>query len=205
MNVHPAHLRSFMVFGAAVVMTAAACAAQAQPSTTRPPAKPVVTTAEQPMAFGVIDIGAVLRESTATQALQRQMQLEQDNYQNAFDKEQRELRLAEEDIERERGSLAAEVYADKRRAFQERLTKAGTDFRARRRQLEETFSAANTQVNKTLTAIIDELAVKNGLSVVLRREAVLYQKNAVDITAAAAALLNARMPSVAVVIPPVSP
>jgi hypothetical protein len=40
---------------------------------------------------------------------------------------------------------------------------------------------------------------------VLRREAVLYQKNAVDITAAAAALLNARLPSVAVTVPAATP
>lgn len=158
--------------------------------------------ADHPLLIAIIDIGAVLRDSNAALDLQRQMQEQQDIYQAAFDKEQRELRLAEDEIERERSSLSAEAYRDKRQAFQDRLSKATTDFRNRRRQLEEAFGAANAQINKALAAAIDDLATKNGINIVLRREAVLFQKDAIDMTQAAVGLLNERLPTVKIVLPP---
>jgi hypothetical protein len=98
-----------------------------------PAAKPPA--ADHPLLIAIIDIGAVLRDSSAALDLQRQIQEQQDIYQAAFDKEQRELRQAEDAIERERSSLSAEAYRDKRQAFQDKLSKATSDFRNRRRQL----------------------------------------------------------------------
>jgi len=190
---------------AAGFLVAATSGLQAQPSAApgRGVAKPAPPPAEvPPMVVGIIDIGAVLHDSTAAQDLQHQMQLQQDSYQADFEKEQRELRSAEEEIERERSSLSADIYGEKRRVFQERVNKAAVDFRNRRRRLEDAFNVANGQITKALMAAIDELAVKNGVSVVLRREAVLYQKNAIDLTQPAIALLNARLPSVSIVLPP---
>ncbi len=157
---------------------------------------------QPPLRIAIIDIGAVLRDSSAALDLQRQMQEQQDIYQVAFEKEQRELRLAEDDIERQRSSLPADTYRDKRQAFQDRLNKAAGDFRNRRRQLEEAFGVANAQINKTLAAVIDDLATKNGISVVLRREAVLFQKDAIDLTQAAVGLLNQRLPNVKIAVSP---
>ena len=174
-------------------------AAAPVPAPAPPPPKPAP--AADNLVVGIIDIGAVLNESTAAQALQRQLQIEQDKYQVAFDQEQRDLRTAEEDIERERASSSPETYAERRRLFQERLNKAANEFRLRRRQLEEAFTRANAQVNDTLSNVIGELAASRGIGVVLRHEAVLFQKNAVDLTQPAIALLNSKLPTVSATLP----
>ncbi len=165
------------------------------------PVKPSVSPPQQIIVVGIIDIGAVLRGSTAAQGLQQQIQLEQEKYQAAFEAEQREFRQAEEEIERQRGSLSDEVYADKRRAFQLRLEQAGNNARLRRSQLEQAFVAANARITQMLSTVIEELAGKSGATLVLRREAVLFQKDAIDISEAAIALLNDKLPSVAIALP----
>jgi Skp family chaperone for outer membrane proteins len=202
-------LAAIMAAGALAGMAAPALAQPAAPSTrpAPPPQTPPQTITgapQQSLVVGIIDIGAVLRGSSAAQGLQQQMQLEQDKYQAAFDQEQRELRVAEEEIERERATLTAEAYAEKRRVFQQRLDKAANDFRLRRRQLEEGFTRANASITQTLSAAVEELASQNGVTIILRREAVLFQKDAIDITDAAIALLNRKLPSVVIALPPAS-
>jgi len=187
--------------GVAIGLGSQAMAQPANPASRQAPQPTITTAPQQNLVVGIIDIGTVLRGSTAAQGLQQQMQVEQDKYQAASDQEQRELRVAEEELERERSSLAADVYAEKRRVFQQRLDKAGNDFRLRRRQLEEAFTKANATITQTLSAAVEELATKNGVTVILRREAVLFQKDAIDITEAAIALLNEKLPSVAITLP----
>lgn len=196
---------------AAGVVAGLALPAIGQPASSPPrPASPPPAAAAPPTAtgapqqtivVGIIDIGAVMRGSIAAQSLQQQMQVEQAKYQAASDQEQRELRLAEEELERERTSLTPDAYAEKRRLFQQRLAKAGNDFPLRRRQLEEAFNRANTAITQTLSVVVEELATKNGVTIILRREAVLFQKDAIDVTEAAIALLNDKLPSVAIVLP----
>lgn len=150
---------------------------------------------------GTVDIAAILRQSTAAQGLQRQMQVEQEKYQISTDQQQRTLQAEEEAIERQRTSLSAEVYTEKRREFQERVNRTTTEFRVRRRQIDEAFTNATNQINRTLLEVIEELARDQNIQLVVRREAILYQQAVFDLTEAAGESLNQRLPSVLVNLP----
>lgn len=150
---------------------------------------------------GIVDIAAILRQSTAAQGLQRQMQVEQEKYQISTDQQQRTLQAEEEAIERQRTSLSAEVYTEKRREFQERVNRTTTEFRVRRRQIDEAFTNATNQINRTLLEVIEELARDQNIQLVVRREAILYQQAVFDLTEAAGESLNQRLPSVLVNLP----
>lgn len=150
---------------------------------------------------GIVDISTVMRQSTAAQALQRQMQVEQEKYQTLTDQQQRTLQAEEEVIERQRPSLSAEIYAEKRREFQERVNRTTAEFRLRRRQIDEAFTNASGEINRTLLDVIEELARNQNIQLVVRREAILYQQAVFDLTEVASEALNQRLPSISIAVP----
>ena len=185
-----------------LALTPAFALAQQQGRPTQ--ARPAVQPAPAAPAFnvGVVDITSVLRRSTATQALQRQMQAEQEKYQVSADQQQRSLQAEEEGVERLRASLSAEVYTQKRQEFQDKVNRTTTEFRSRRRQIDEAFNKASGEINRTLLQVIEELARVRAIELVARREAVLYLQDAEDLTEQSLETLNQRLPQVEIDLPP---
>ena len=70
-----------------------------------------------------------------------------------------------------------------------------------RRQIDEAFTNATNQINRTLLEVIEELARDQNIQLVVRREAILYQQAVFDLTEAAGESLNQRLPSVLVNLP----
>ena len=191
----------------AIVLIAAVAAPTTQPAVAQQPNRAAPSTGPTPAVpppsfnVGIVDISAILRRSTAAQALQRQMQVEQEKYQAQTDQQQRALQAEEEAIERQRASLSAEAYAQKRQEFQERLSRTTSEFRVRRRQVDEAFTSASSEINRTLLEVIEELARGQNIQLVVRREAVLYQQAVFDLTELAGDALNERLPSISVALP----
>lgn len=186
---------------AALVAVASLPAVAQQPNRAGPSSSSAPAVPAPVFNVGIVDIAAILRQSTAAQALQRQMQVEQEKYQILTDQQQRTLQAEEEAIERQRASLSAEVYTQKRREFQERVNRTTTELRLRRRQIDEAFTEASGEINRTLLNVIEELARDQNVQLVVRREAVLYQQAVFDLTEAAGESLNQRLPSISVSLP----
>lgn len=189
-----------------LLLLAAAAHAQ-QPARTGRPTAPAVAppAASETFNVGVVDISAILRNSSAAQALQRRLQAEQERYQAQADQQQKALQAEEEAIERQRGSMSAEAYAQKRRELQEQVNRTTVEFRNRRRLIDEAFNNASAEINRTLMQVIEELAQERGIELVIRREAVLYQRQGKDLTREAGEALNQRLPEVQVDIPDSKP
>lgn len=171
--------------------------------------KPAPTPAPQPQAapstmasIAVIDIQAVLRQASAAQALQKQFKEEQDAFQATLEKQQKELKTAEEELERQRASLAPEAFADRRRKFQERVGLINAALRDQRRVLDEAFNAAMAELQTSLNTVIEDLAKRRGINMVLRKEAVLANLAAFDLTAATLEEFNRRFPVLKATFPP---
>jgi len=183
--------------------------AMAQQRTAQPALQPALPAPngqfDEPFRVATIDIPAILRQAAAAEALQRRMQFEQDKYQARADELQRSLQEEEAAVEQERSRLSAEDFAQRRRDFQDRVNRTTLAFRERRRKIDEAFNSASAEINRTLLAVIEELAVEQGIQLVVRREAVLYQRAVLDLTEAAARALNERLPEVTVDVPPESP
>lgn len=164
------------------------------------PAVPVEPSEE--FSVGIVDIPAILRQSTATLGLQRQLQVEQEKYQSMADQLQRNLQAEEEALERQRTSLSPEAYGLKSREFQDKVNRTTSEFRSRRRQIDEAFNAASGEINRTLLQVIEELAKERKIELIVRREAVVYLQAGEDLTQAAGEALNKRLPEIKVEIPP---
>lgn len=168
----------------------------------RTPDRPVTANPGIPLAsIGVIDIQAVLRQSTAAQALQAHFKAQQDDFQAAIEKQQKDLKVGDEELERQRSSLSPEAFAERRRKLQERVNQVNTEFRARRRQMEEIFNAAMAELQQNLNAVVEDVAKRSGVNLVLRKEAVLANLTALDLTQPTLEEFNRRVPSIKVSFP----
>ena len=152
-------------------------------------------------SIAVIDMQAVLRQSTAAQALQKQFKAEQDSFQAAIEKQQKDLKVADEELEKTRSSMSADVFAERRRKLQERVSQVNGEFRLRRRQLEEVFNGAMAELQRNLNAVVEDVAKRHGVNMVLRKEAVLANLTALDLTQQTLDEFNRRVPVVKVVFP----
>lgn len=198
---------------AAILVMAMPAVAQAQGDGKKPPAPAAQPprAADRPAAanptgvplasIGVIDIQAVLRQSSAAQALQAQFKTEQDDFQAAIEKQQKDLKIGDEELERQRATLSAEVFAERRRKLQERVNQVNTEFRGRRRQMEEIFNAAMADLQQNLNAVVEDIAKRSGVNLVLRKEAVLANLTALDLTQQTLEEFNRRVPAIKVSFP----
>jgi outer membrane protein len=174
-------------------------ARQAQP---RPVIEQPTTPPAQRYNVGFVDMSVALRQATATEALEQLVHLEREKYQSAVDQQQRNLQVEESELERQRGSLSAEAYSQKRREFQEKVVRTTGEFRNHRRQTDEAFNNATSQIHRTLLQVIQELARERSINMIVRREALLYLQDGEDLTQLVTDRLNQRLPEVTVELPP---
>ena len=97
-----------------------------------------------------------------------------------------------------------QVHA-KEQSLQERITEAQKSFRDRNRIIQETAQYSLGQIERTLIAVIRQVAESRGMNLVLHRAQVALNVNEFDITEQVTQQLNKVMPSVTIPPEGVSP
>jgi hypothetical protein len=103
-------------------------------------------------------------------------------------------------IAAERGKLSADQIRAKEKELQDRVTTAQKDFRKRNRIIQMAAQVAAGQIERTLVAVIRQVAESRGMNLVLHRAQVALNVNEFDITQEVADQLNKILPEV--IIPP---
>jgi Skp family chaperone for outer membrane proteins len=115
-------------------------------------------------------------------------------------KEQAVWREMQQTLANDRTKLSADQVRARERDLQERITNAQRQFRDRNRIIQEAAQYALAQIERTLIAVIRQVAESRGMNLVLHRAQVALNVNQFDITDQVAEQLNKILPSV--VIPP---
>ena len=150
--------------------------------------------------IGVMGVPDVMRASSAAQAVentigQRRAMLNQD-----AQKEQAVWRDLQQALVADRAKLSTEQVRTRERALQERITNAQRQFRERGRIIQDAAQYALAQIERTLIAVIRQVADSRGMNLVLHRAQVALNINEFDITEQVTMQLNKIVPTV--VIPP---
>lgn len=146
----------------------------------------------------VVDHQRIMRDSKAARSIQQQLEARRKLYLEQLAKEEQRLNEVGKDLARQRGVLAAEVFAAKRKEYEEAVQALQRASNERRRQLDEALAAANNQVRQALKEVVDELAETRGFNLVLPAGAVLLFSPKIDITEEVMARLDKKLPSVKV-------
>jgi outer membrane protein len=150
----------------------------------------------KPPVIVVIDTQRIYRESIALKELQLQMDGQRSTYQQELRFKEQELRAAQQDLIRERGSLSPRVFADKGRELEERVVAVQREVQARKRELDKRFSQGMNQLRSLLVEIAQEIAQERKADLVIEKGAVVLVKPELEITQKALDALNDRLPQI---------
>ncbi len=149
----------------------------------------------------VLDIGQIRRDAASVKSIREQIVTYQNNFQGEIQKEQEQLRLAQQELAKKQSLLAPEAFADERRKFEQKVVGVQQLVQEKRRALDEAQQNAMLMVEKTLNEIVAAMASKNGYAVVLRRSQVVIVDSSLDITASVLTALDQKLPTVKVALP----
>ncbi|MGH7119390.1 MAG: OmpH family outer membrane protein [Acetobacteraceae bacterium] len=154
--------------------------------------------APPPAVMGVLSVHDVYGQSTAVQAMEKIITARRDALRKDAVKEQDVWRKMQASLTQERTKLSPAEIRSRETALQNRITNAQKEFESRNRQIGEAAQFAFGEVNRTLVAVIREVAESRGMNLVLHREQVALNMNTYDITDMVARQLNKVLPKVAV-------
>jgi len=150
----------------------------------------------------VIDLQQLQQQSTASQSITEQLDAQRARFQQEFAQREEQLRATEDELKRQRPTLAEQEFDKRRRALEQQVAEVQRNAQDRRRALDAAFGDAMGQLRETMLKVVREVAVEKGATLVLPRQVILYQADeSLDITDAVLQRMNASLPRVTVKLP----
>ena len=151
--------------------------------------------------FAVLDTDAVIGQSKAMKNIHEQMAKYQADIQTVIDKDKLAAKKEEAELVRKRNLLAPEVLAEERKKFQNRIVALQRKVQESNQKLTQIRAEATTKVSNVFRAVVAEVVKVNGITVVLKKNQVVFSNPNLDITAIVLKDLDKRLPSVQVANP----
>ncbi len=152
--------------------------------------------------IALVDMQRILDESLAEKSAQKQLAVQRSKFQTQTEGEENELRQAEQDLNKSRDQMAADVYAEKEQQLRQRFLAVERHVQARRKVLDEGFTNSMNEVRTNLLAIVEALAHERGVNLVLIKQQALWSDKAFDMTDEILDRLNKKLPQVTVKLAP---
>jgi len=153
-------------------------------------------------AIAVVDFRLIQEQSLAGQSLKKAVETQREQVQRSLISQEERLRSMEQDLARQRQTLAPEAFEDRRRAFEQQVAETRRATQAHMLRLDTAFNDALTSLNQSIMRLVAEVAQERSAVVVLPRNVILYQASpAMDITDTVLQRLNRTMPDLAVNLP----
>lgn len=163
-----------------------------------PPAGPLPTA-----VIAIVDVNYVRSNSAAGRNITNQLRAIQDVFSAEISKIEDQLRVQDQELQRQQAILAPEAFAGRRREFEAAVDAAQRLVDDRNRTLDRLLSEAMTKVNTSLSQVLQDLSATRAYNVVVDRNNTLlwYSAQTMDLTAEVLAQLDQRLPTVEVPVP----
>jgi len=169
-----------------------------------PPAPSVPDVPRGPLppaaVIGVLSVPDVLRASVAYQAADKTISERRQKLNDDAQQEQVKLRDMGQELATDRGKLTPEQIRAKEKELQDRIADSRRSFTERNRIIQEQGQYALLQIQRTLSEVVQKVAVSRGMNLVLQRAEVAVNIPEFDVTPEVTERLNTALSSV--VIPP---
>lgn len=183
--------RRFIVFALLASVVLAGHAFAQQPAPVAAPA----------LKIGVIDIEQIRREATAVQDARKQITGFHNTVQTEIQKEENELRQANQELARQRTVLAPEAFNEERRKFEGRLVEVQRKVQERRQELDDLQNDVMRRMNEAMAEVVIEIAQEQGYSLILRLDQAVFAAEPYLITKTVLERLNKKLPSIKIAEP----
>jgi Skp family chaperone for outer membrane proteins len=189
---------------AGALLSGAAWAQQQKPPAAAPAAAPAPVVRPLPpkgSQFVFIDQGEIETGASAFRGLLTERDKMATGLQAEINRMEKDLRTADEELNKQRAVLSPDAYTQRRRDLDKRFSDAQTTVNNRKRDIDQAVGDAYNKVMKQVFDIVAEIVRENDYKVVLERKVVVVAESSLDISGEVVSRLNKKMPSVAVAVP----
>jgi Skp family chaperone for outer membrane proteins len=151
--------------------------------------------------FVFIDQGEIETGASAFRGLLTERDKMANGLQAEINRMEKDLRTADEELNKQRAVLSPDAYTQRRRDLDKRFSDAQNTVNNRKRDIDQAVGDAYNKVMKQVFDIVAELVRENDYKVVLERKVVVVAESSLDISGEVVSRLNKKMPSVAVAVP----
>lgn len=143
----------------------------------------------------VLDMQAVLRESSAVKGLQAFVAQERETVQAQIGQREAALKAADQALAREKSGLSPEDYQARRDNLAAAISQLQSDVQAARNRLDKTISDGMAKVQAALIPIVEQIAREKGADLVVSKALVILNRNELEVTGEVLRRLDATLPS----------
>jgi len=154
---------------------------------------------DKPIKIAIIDIDAIRLHAAVVKDIRSQIVKFRKLYQATIQKEEEELRNANQELARKRAILTPEAYAQERRKFEQRLANVQRLLQTRKQDLDKAQGDAMSKVEGILNGIVLEMAKEKGLDLILRKNQTVLGAKSLHITKEVLDILDKKLPSLELV------
>jgi outer membrane protein len=154
---------------------------------------------DKPIKIAIIDIDAIRLHAAVVKDIRSQIVKFRKLYQATIQKEEEELRNANQELARKRSILSPEAFAEERRKFEQHLTGVQRMVQTRKQDLDKAQGDAMSKVEGILNGIVLEMAKEKGFDLILRKNQTVLGAKSLHITKEVLELLDKKLPSLELV------
>ncbi|MDX9689525.1 MAG: OmpH family outer membrane protein [Alphaproteobacteria bacterium] len=163
-----------------------------------PVAKPAVPAALKPTYVAIVDVQRILQASKAAKSARDQLEAQRSKFQSEISSEEADLREAEKKLIKLREEAKADAYAEEEQKLQKRFLTVERHVQSRRKALDQAFTDSMNTVRTGLVDIVSQVAKEKGFSLVVVKQQVIWNADAVDITDEVLMRLDKALPQISV-------
>ncbi|MEQ8392892.1 MAG: OmpH family outer membrane protein [Thalassospira sp.] len=146
----------------------------------------------------IVDYAGIMREASAMQDAKKQIRERQVAYQQDIETRQQGLREEEKKLAQQRTLLAADVFQEKQKEFQQKVAEFQKFAQGRSRVLDQALAEVQAEFTKSLNEVIAQLAEERRATLVLHQAQVIIFANAMNVTKEVFDRINKKVPTVKV-------
>lgn len=145
----------------------------------------------------VVDVQAALSQSLAAKGIRSERDGYLQKFQAELDEGRKTLKDTENDLIRQKATMAPEAWQQKARAFEQRVFDFNQKFQHSTQAVEKSFRTAMGALSDALTQVTEEMASETGANLVLPKSQIYLHDPRMEFTQQVIERLNKKYPSVA--------
>ena len=149
-------------------------------------------TQSRTIKLGVVDLNEITRKSLMSKDIARQIDSKRRGFRNEIRNEEENLRLDNDELQKQRVLLSPEALQNKYRALQQRQTALQRKVQQRNQEFIRLRSFATREFEKERVKAVMDVTKKHKFTLVIRRREVVVRADFLDITGLVLETLNKR-------------
>lgn len=152
--------------------------------------------AQEAVSIATVNYQKLMSSSTAAKNAHEQIENKMKSMQSEISKKDKQFQKDHQELDKKRSVLSKEAFEAKRRSFSDKVTAAQKEVQSKRSMLDSASERAGSEIQKTISSIIAEMAKEKNFSIAVPTAQILYADSKLDITEEVLARLNKQLPKV---------